>query len=227
MITIIDAFFIIILLITINILINQYSVEKFIVADANDFLNYDKHKSRAEKEFNTFDYEKIDIPSNKDKVDYDRDKDDKDFYTGIQYDFKPIQAKKTVDERKRKAYVSDVDFGWEAPRQTVSCANASISQRYKTGVKSLRPFQISCTRPNKLTAENYYRTHYNAQIIPIEDHLVRGSNYLDYSNWVEPSKIDFRILSQTTKGLPESDSVRNIPTGWNYGFHNTPAMRMP
>ena len=207
--------------------INKKNVENFIVSDAQDFHNYKDHRKKTEKEINIFNHEKIDIPLDKDKVDYDKDKDDRDFYTGIQYDFRPRKAKKDNDERKKKAYVSDVDFGWEVPRQVVSCANSSISQQFKTGKKSLMPFQIDCRRPNKLTAENYYKTHYKAQIIPIEDHLVRGHNYLNYTNWVEPTKIDYRILSQSTKGLPNRESAKHIPVGWNYGFHNTPAMTMP
>ena len=132
----------------------------------------------------------------KDKVDYDHDKDEKDFYVGMTYDFKPIRASKRKDERNKKLYVSSLDFGWESPRQYVSCANSSIAQQFKTGEKSLMPYQIDCTRPNRITAENYYKTHYKAQVIPIEDERVRGHNYMEYSSWVQPSKIDFRILSQ-------------------------------
>ena len=124
-------------------------------------------------------------------------------------------------------YVTSADFGWEPPRQIVSCANSSISQQFKSGKKSLLPYQIDCTRANKLTAENYYKIHHKIPIIPIEDDLVLGHNYMDFSSWVEPSKLDFRILSQSTKGLPLSEKYKTIPVGSNYGFHNTPAMPMP
>jgi hypothetical protein len=211
-----------------NIKTTDKVVEKFIVADANDFHNYDKHKKEALKESNTFDDEKIDNPLEKDKVDYDVDKDDKDFYIGMQYDFKPKKgtAAKKKDKKDKKLYFSNADFGWESPKQTVSCANSSISQQYKTGDKSLKPYQIDCNKPNLLTAENYWKTEHKIPIIPLEDHMVLGANYMDYTNWVEPTKIDFRLLSQTTKGLPENERHKSIPVGFSYGFHNTPAMRM-
>ena len=75
-------------------------------------------------------------------------------------------------------------------------------------------------RPNK--------THYQAQIARLEDYAVRGSNYMEFSDYIHPTKSNIRILSQNTKGLPPKDvEYRNIPTGRNYGFHNTPSMRMP
>ncbi len=196
-------------------------VEKFIVADANDFQNYRAHRERVMQKSDVFEDE-IDNSINKESC----NKDD-DFYTGITYDFRPIEAQKRLDEHQHREYVSASDFGWESPRQYAACANSSISQKFKSGPKSLMPFQISCTRPNKITAENYYKTHYSVPVIPIEDHYVRGHNYMDYSNWVEPTKIDQRILSQSTKGLPRDQRIAFIPTGWNYGFHNTPAMTMP
>lgn len=223
----ISIFLIIIISISIGLFYKNSTIDQFTVSDANDFNNYQERKSKILKEKNTFDLERIDTPMDEDKVDYDRDKNDDDYYIGLQYDFRPRKAKREYMERKKKAYVSDVDFGWESPRQVVSCANSSISQQFKTGKKSLMPFQIDCTQPNKLTAENYFKTHYKAQVIPIEDHHVRGYNYLSFSDKIEPSKIDYRILSQSTKGLPNRDVAKNIPVGWNYGFHNTPAMSMP
>jgi len=233
----IDIFFIILLIIIISIQLglniatklpnSNCKAEKFIVSDAQDFHNYEKHRDDTIKEPNTFDYEKIDTPLEKDKIDYDDDKDERNFYIGMTYDFKPIQAKKKRDEKDKKLYFSSADFGWEAPRQIVSCANSSISQQFMGGEKSLMPNQIDCTRPNKLTAENYYKVHHKIPVIPLEDQAVRGYNYMDFSNWVEPSKIDYRILSQSTKGLPLSEKYKNIPVGFEYGFHNTPAVRMP
>lgn len=196
------------------------SVEPFIVADARE-LDYKNFKEEVLKTSNTFDEQTIDQAPDDKKVDYTDD----DFYIGVSYEDRR-RVKPRPEPKKR--YFSAVDFGWEAPKQIVSCANASISQKWKGGEKSLMPYQIQCNRPNKLTAENYYKTHYKAQVIPLEDYVVRGANYMQYSNTVHPTKVDYRILSQTTKGLnPKETKYKNLPTGVNYAFHNTPAMRMP
>jgi hypothetical protein len=139
---------------------NNKSIEEFIVADANDFQNYDKHKKEALKETNTFDNDRINHPLKKDSVDYDVDVDDTDFYIGAQYDFKPKKGTKINDKKNKKKYFSDIDFGWSPAREVVACANSSIAEKYKTGKKSLQSYQISCDKPNLLTAENYYKTEY-------------------------------------------------------------------
>ena len=57
------------------------------------------------------------------------------------------------------------------------------------------------------------------KIIPIEDVMIKGYNYMIYSNAVSPDKIDdIRFLSKTTKGLND-DQKRNIPIGSNYAFN--------
>ena len=120
-------------------------------------------------------------------------------------------------QKDGKSYATDYDFGFEAPPHYVSCANSSIAQKWKTGKKSLLPYQIGCDKPNKLTAENYYKVRNKIPIIPIIDYHIRGSNYMNYINKVSPYKIDHRILSQTTKGLnPIEKDKKIIPKGFNY-----------
>jgi hypothetical protein len=226
----IDILVTLLLLLSLNIIIfitkNKKTKEKFIVADAEDINNYKKNNQRILKMSNSFEYDQLQQPDPRRVVDYDRDlaKED-EFSIQVTYGDPAIR---TMPKNKKK-YVSDVDFGWDPPKQFVSCANSSIAQRYKTGKKHLLPFPISCDEPNKLTAENYYKTHYAAQIIPIEDTHVRGYNYLEYTN--RPSPYQFKnlfILSQNTKGLPPSETqYQNLPVGWNYAFFNTPAMPMP
>lgn len=203
------------------------NIEHFIVADANDLNLYEENKKKMiEQTKNTLSDEKINNPNKENIVNYNDDKANSGFYIGMQYEFEPLKGKK--GEKMKKIYVTDNDFGWDAPSKGVGCANSSISQQYKTGNKSLLPNQIDCRRPNKLTAENYYKTHYKKQVIPIEDYRVRGYNYQDFTDKVQPGKLDIRILSQSTKGLPrEETKFRNIPVAMNYGFHNTPALPMP
>ena len=204
--------------------VEKEQVEKFIVADAQDMHKYDKLRNQVLKESPTFNQDKIENPSKDDIVDYDKPKIDDDFYYGIING----EPRKLTEKLNKNAYLTSADFGWDAPFQTVSCANSSINDRFKSGPKQLLPSQISCGQPNKLTAENYYKTHYRAQVIPLEDYLVRGANYEEYSDSVHPTKINVRILSLNTKGLPpDQTKYRNLPTGSNFAFHNTPAMRMP
>ncbi len=227
----------IIMLITLVIFCNLWAVtycmkevrkksEKFVVDDASDINNYKQNNQRILKMSNTFAYDQLQQPSPRRVVDYDRNLERED-ETSIRVSYGNPAIK--LSKRNDKKYVSDVDFGWDPPRQFVSCSNGSIQQRYKTGKKHLLPFNIDCDKPNKLTAENYYKTHYRAQIIPIEDTRVKGANYLQYTNAVNPYQFrNLKILSQNTKGLPpEQTKYQNIPSGWNYAFHNTPAMPMP
>ena len=213
--------------------INKNSqIEKFIVADANEFARYKELREKILKKSGTFEVEDIDNPIAEDIVDYDADQKakDRDFTIQMRYPDHEIGAKPKhyIPARDTKAYISAADFGLEAPRQVVGCANSSIAQKWRSGKTSLLPHQISCDKPNKITAENYYKTVYKAQVIPIEDSRVRGYNYMDFSNTVAPGKSDIRILSQSTKGLnPDELKIKYIPDGFNYGFHNSPAMSMP
>lgn len=200
-------------------------IERFIVADAEDFHNYQKWRKMTMKDADNFAKSDLETPPPDKIVNYDKEIDrDKDFAMMV------VHGKPSVErEKDDKAFTTYHDFGWEGPKQHVACANASVSQQYNFGDKSLLPFKISCQEPNKLTAENYYKTHYRPQVIPIEDYYIRGANYLDYTSFMSPYQArGYRILSQNTKGLPpDQTKTANLPVGYNYAFHNTPAMPMP
>jgi hypothetical protein len=203
----------------------EKKIERFIVADAQDFENYYKWRKEAEQKTDNFAPSELDAPTPNKVVDYDKEIDrDKDFAMMVVHGKPKVSKEKDV-----KAFVSDVDFGWEAPKQAVGCANASVSQQFSFGNKSLLPFKVGCNQPNKLTSENYYKTHYRPQVIPIEDYYIRGANYLDYTGFMSPyQERGYRILSQNTKGLPpDQNKIKNMPVGYNYAFYNTPAMPMP
>lgn len=229
-----DIIFFVVLIFSINLLASQYLIryninkvktENFIVADAQDFQNYNKLKKEVLEMPDDFNEDTLTNPPNDRVVDYDKDpQKDEQYSMMIVHGKPPIKVK-----RDDKAFISSADFGFDPPKQYVGCANSSIAEQYKQGKKSLLPFDISCNKPNKITAENYYKTHYKKQIAPLEDYAVRGYNYLTYDNTVNPNLFNsLRILSQNTKGLPpEETKNKNIPLGWNYAFHNTPAMRMP
>jgi hypothetical protein len=179
--------------------------EPFIVSDAQDLLNYDTFRKITQEMPDNFDDTVIKDPATTQVVDYNYPDDNKD----------------------KKAFVTDIDFGQDKPYPVVSCSNSSIINSLTTGPMKLLPGQIECSLPNKLTAENYYKTHYNARSIPMENQYVRGANYMQYSDTPSPYTTN-RILSQNTKGLiPSATAYKNIPTGSNYAFYNTPAMPMP
>ncbi len=133
--------------------------------------------------------------------------------------------KNTISDDKK--YITADDFGAQNGFQTKSCSNSSINKKFKLGPTKLLPYELSCDAPNKLTAENYYKTHYLAQSVNLEDYAVRGANYMEYTNYAHPVKSNIRILSQNTKGLSPDNAEQNVPTPANYAFHGTPSMRMP
>jgi len=215
--------------------------EKFTVADANDFHNYDKLKKDAIKKYSddNFDDQNIPIKSNISKTNGNtKDKckiiKDEIGHPRIIYPSKPVVRV----QKDGKSYLTAYDFGFEGPTNYVSCANSSIAEKWKTGKKSLLPYQIGCNKPNKFTAENYYKVYNKMQIIPMTDYHIRGHNYMKYINSASPYKIDYRILSQSTKGLnPLETRKKNIPEGSNFVDeskalsphypHNAPIKSMP
>lgn len=201
-----------------NILDNNK--EDFIVADAEDFHNYNILRANIKKESDTFD----DEPKNESKSVNGDKKEEGEYSITVKYN----NPKLVPEKKEPKSFITAVDFGWDNPFPIVSCANSSIDERYKTGPKKLLPYQIACGYPNKLTGENFYKTHFMAQAANLEDYAVRGANYMEYSGFTHPTKLNVNILSQNTKGLPPDQSkYKNIPSGFNYAFYNTPAMRMP
>lgn len=226
MITVVDLIIFVVLITVLNIIgtiVYSRKKEKFIVDDANEFQIYDKLRAEETKKEDNFDKQELAQPDERDIVDYDVPSEKDDPTMMVVHGRPPV--KNTKDD---KTFMTPSDFGWEAPTQYVSCSNASIAQRFKTGEKHLLPNQVSCDKPNKLTAENYYKVN-AAQIVPIEDQQIKGYNYESYSNSVNPYLIrNLKILSANTKGLPKDQmKYKNIPVGSNYAFHNTPAMAMP
>ena len=180
-------------------------IEDFIVADAQDFHNYPELRADVEKMPNNFNEADFKNPPPNKIVDYNTNNTNKN----------------------TTAFITKVDFGEDLPYPVVSCSNSSINNRNATGPIQLFPSQISCESPNKLTAENYYKIHH-ANAIPLEDKFVKGSNYMDFGDLSNPYEIDKRILSQNTKGLPPGETqYRNVPSGYNYAFYNTPVLPMP
>lgn len=181
-------------------------IENFIVDDAQDFHNYPELRADVMKMPNNFNEQDIKNPP-----------------------ANMVVSNYGIDDTNKNtmAFVSKADFGEDLPYPVVSCSNSSINNVYKTGPIQLLPSQISCDSPNKLTAENYYKVN-RAMSIPLEDRFVKGSNYGDFGDLSNPYEIDKRILSQNTKGLPPGETTyRNIPSGSNYAFYNTPVLPMP
>ncbi len=136
----------------------------------------------------------------------------------------------TIQNEHNINYITADDFGsLAAPTQYIACQNSNLLGNTANACKNPISADIPCNLPNKLTAENYYKTHYLGQIIPMNDYTTKGYNYWEYSDDVDPRTMRYqRILSQNTKGLPPEDTrYKNIPVGWNYAFHNTPALSMP
>ena len=191
--------------------------ESFIVADAQDIHNYQEIIGDALKKPNNFNKENIEDPDEKNVVKYDDN-------NVVKYDeINEKNADTPYIEHGDKKYLNICDFGTNYPHQVAACHNTSISQKFKQCGKKLLPNQLSCSVPNKIQASDYYNTYYQKIAVPLEDRLVRGYNYAEYSNNVEPKKIDIKILTRTTQGNPYS---RELPESTNFAFHNTPAMRM-
>ncbi len=209
--------FVIIIIITIYISTNKNNnldkkikkilAEPFIVSDARDINLYDDFRKITSEMTDNFDENNIKNPPQTQIVDYNYKDDDK----------------------KKDEYITNIDFGVDKPWPVVSCSNSSIINARKTGPMQLLPSQIACDKPNKLTAENYYKTKYNIRSIPMSDeYTIKGANYGEFSDFVNPHKSNIRILSQNTKGLPPSENMyKNIPSGSNFAFYGTPAMPMP
>lgn len=221
--------------------------ENFIVADAEDISHYSALRAETEALSNNFDKSTLANPGPAQTVDYDTNPNDpvgvavnSPSSESVDYDKTPNDpegVKVVIGGRPKlvpaklepKSFVSSNEFGWDAPWPIVSCANSSISSRFKSGPKQLLPYQLSCPTANKISAENYYKTHFQAMPIGLNDIAVRGANYMDYNKFPNPVKMvsQTRILSQNTKGLPESQTqYKNIPVGHNYAFGG-PVMGMP
>lgn len=203
----------------INIKVRNLLKEDFIVADAQDLQNYDKLKAETEQLPDNFNKDTL---TNPDKSKIVNPESEPVHNSIISVPNVPI----VNTEKDKQSFITASDFGWEKPWPIVACANSSINNRYKTGPKHLLPYQIACGYANKITAENYYKTHFQAKVASMNDMMVKGANYDEYSSFTHPSLItqNARILSQNTKGLYEPNAkYKNIPTGSNYAFNNIPA----
>ena len=179
---------------------NHNKVENFIVSDAQDFHNYPELRQKVLAMSDTFEDEKI-----------------------------MEENEKILEKIEPQTCLIGTD-----PMVLSKCENESIEKKFESGPNKLQPFPITC-RNNIINddsiltnPEDYYGKFYRTPIIPLEDSIVRGANYEEYSDSVNPNQMmNLRILSQNTKGLPKKEMLyRNIPVGNNYAFPNTPAMRM-
>jgi len=197
--------------------------EHFIVADAQDFHNYEKLKADTLKLSDNFDKNTLTNPDKSKIIEPEKQIQDNSIISV------PNDTKKVDVQKNEKSFITASDFGWEKPWPIVACANSSITNRYRTGPKRLLPYQIACGYANKITAENYYKTHFLAEAVSMNDMVVKGANYDQYNSFTHPALItqNSRILSQNTKGIYEPNAkYKNIPTGSNYAFHNIPAFNV-
>lgn len=217
-----------------NINQNGDNVEKFTVPDAQN-IYYDKIKKQFMKEYNDVDFSDQEgnmecTKSNDPRIVYPKtDMYEKSCANKWQ---KFYSCKKKIYPGKNtykspatgKTYVSEYDYGLDAPPYYVSCSNgASTNLQKKKKIKNVVAKHIPCNQPNLLTSENYWRSH-TKHSVPIVDYYIKGYNYSNYQTASSPYTIDKQILSQATKGLPESSMrVKNLPHGYNYVFqHHVP-----
>lgn len=179
--------------------------ENFIVADAQDFHNYENLKEKTMKMRDDFDEDDIDRPDRHNTVKYDDD------IATLQYVTKDEPCKNLKIKEQLKKEINKSDFGANYPTEFLACHNASVSQKFRSHGKNLLPNQISCQSPNKIQADEYYKINSDKMSVPLEDRYVRGYNYGDYSSAVEPTKIDIRILSKTTQGLATNGNNEDAP----------------
>ncbi|MBA42562.1 MAG: hypothetical protein CMF62_00950 [Magnetococcales bacterium] len=120
-------------------------------------------------------------------------------------------------------YIDAGDFGYQLPRVMKACQNSSISQKFISGKNKIKPFQTACNQRNGLTAENYYKTHFETPRLWLEDYKTLGYNYSDYDKSANPYNTKYKILPVGKKAYkPEKN--RYIPQAKNYVFGNSPAL---
>jgi hypothetical protein len=212
---------------------NNDKIEEFIVADAND-LNYNELREEVIAKDDSFDLEYLNDPENNKGIDYDKKPGDDDFSIRVVHGLPEVkrEIKKIIDKEVGKKYVTETDFDnhnlLEDPRKAVSCPNSTVLRAEGANKRHLLPNQISCDL-GKIKSEDYYQKNFKKFIAPIEDYNIKGHNYGEYTDSINPYQLRYtRILAQNTKGLPpEATKYKNIPLGYNYVFHNTPAVQMP
>ena len=74
-----------------------------------------------------------------------------------------------------------------------------------------------------MTAENYYRTHFEYPRLWLEDYKTMGYNYTEYDKSANPYDTKYKILPVGKKPYkPEKN--RYIPQAKNHVFDNSPAL---
>lgn len=205
--------------------------ELFTTDDANDIHHYDVLQNNNQKYYDDKFDDNIEKNSNNsdslftneisneqvtiDNVDYDS-------YKNQTVGGKNNKSKTNIDENR---YVSNIDYLRHDNKIKVSCNNKSISNKHKP-VKI--PKRDSCDQPNKLTAENYYKTYYTGQKIPMGISEYEAHNYDKFENYAVPEQIStLRILTRASKGVNKDG--KNIPVASNYKFptfYNTNILEM-
>lgn len=112
---------------------------------------------------------------------------------------------------------------------TVSAAKDNKIDNNNTDIKDSIDDKFK-TESDKIPCEDLQGSpsHYKPQAVSSEDYNVIGFNYMNYTDFIHPTKINIRLLSQNTKGLPpDQNKYKNIPTGSNYAFPNSPAIVKP
>lgn len=136
----------------------------------------------------------------------------------------PVQEEAVTGNKDPYSYKSRIDFGTTSPRIPVSCSNSSINERYLYNPHQLLASSVPCSFDNYQTAENYYKMIRGINMYKV-DGSVKGHNYADYSDYVDPLNMNPRILAQNTKGLPPYENAyKNLPAGIGYAFENSPAL---
>lgn len=137
-----------------------------------------------------------------------------------------VHSNRPTQIPEQTGYITSNDFGLQPSSYFVSCANSSINDKFVNNGIPIIANDIGCNKPNGLTAENYYKTFYRKQVVPIEDYKIKGYNYSDFNEFISPYRMSgLRILSNNTKGLPpDAMNNKHLPEGSNYAFPNTPSL---
>lgn len=204
---------------------NKNNIEEFIVTDTNDIHNYDNLKVTTLAMSDNFNMENLNNPDNKNSTD-DLAKQVV-HHTSSQKIIKPTlvidKSVQGIPHDTKSINTTTLVIDKSVPCGTsMNIYDNDLSNTYKN-IKMLQSYNSTS---DKINDHTYKTIHFLGQEIPIDDTTTKGYNYWQYSDDVNPNAIRYqRILSQNTKGLPPEDTrYKNIPVGWNYAFHNSPAI---
>lgn len=119
-------------------------------------------------------------------------------------------------------YTSPLDV--KINTKAIKCQNHSIANKWKSNKTSLTANRRFC-QTEDIIPRLYYKKYFQPQIAQLDDPIMQGYNYMDFSDNVSPvNSAKLRLISPTTGGLPKKDNqYKNIPIGSNYAFNNSPA----